>query len=222
MKMPKFFEQLLETELFGRLIRKVLWLAKESTLQLAIWMTQVFELHPYVRKLNRGHITGRVKVLRQYFDLLADSLERMPNRPCFTVLIMDDGLPDFPLAEIEKSLELQLDRNFDVIVGLILAGKTFELPPEKSSGHFVVFLGRYQRLLPQTLAEISRFSTLSPGMQIIYTDEMCLENNSVFYKPAWSPLLFLANQYVGKTIFFSRKLIIENGFGLIISASFAH
>ena len=207
MNMPMFVERILETEFIGRLVRKFLWLTKELTHKVYIILAQAFELHPYVRKLNRGTISGRAKVLHRYFEMLKDSLDRMKDRPRFTVFIIDDGLPNFPLAEIEKSLEFQVDRNFDVIVVSISQAKDLGLLLANATGDYVVFLGRQQRLVPQTLAEISRFTAISPDVQIIYADEMCLENNTVFYKPAWSPLLFLSNQYIGRTVFFSRTLM---------------
>jgi glycosyltransferase involved in cell wall biosynthesis len=84
-----------------------------------------------------------------------------------------------------------------------------------AGGEFVLLLDHDDRLLPDALAAFAETISQHPEVDLLYSDEdkLTAEGQRVdpFFKPAWSPTLFTATNYVNHLVALRRSLVAEVG-----------
>ena len=95
-------------------------------------------------------------------------------------------------------------------------------PARELGADYLTFLGQHDRLLPQSLAEVVR--AVNEGTdegqtpQLLYSDERPIDAAGVpagepVWKPDWSPLLLLGDNYFGHLVAVSLALLTQVGQG---------
>jgi GT2 family glycosyltransferase len=80
-----------------------------------------------------------------------------------------------------------------------------------ASGEFVAFMDHDDLLAPDALFEIAHLINRDPDVDVVYTDENKIDENSRFhephFKPDWAPESFLSRMYIGHLIVVRRSLV---------------
>ncbi|MCA1584380.1 MAG: glycosyltransferase [Acidobacteria bacterium] len=86
---------------------------------------------------------------------------------------------------------------------------------ERASGDFIAMLDHDDELLPHALYRLAARLAASPDADLIYSDEDKLEldgtRTDAYFKPDWSPDLFLSSMYVCHFLVMRRTLVAEVG-----------
>lgn len=81
----------------------------------------------------------------------------------------------------------------------------------EAGGEFIVLLDNDDRLEPLALAAVAEVIVASPTVDIVYSDEDKLSADGQrldpFFKPAWSPTLFTATNYLNHLVALRRELV---------------
>jgi GT2 family glycosyltransferase len=84
-----------------------------------------------------------------------------------------------------------------------------------ATGEFVALLDHDDELTPEALAEVVRCLNAHPDADVIYSDEDKLEPSGArcdpYFKPDWSPDLFLSYMYMSHLMVVRRSLVEEVG-----------
>jgi O-antigen biosynthesis protein len=84
-----------------------------------------------------------------------------------------------------------------------------------ATGEYVALLDHDDELAPQALAEIVRYLNVHPDADVIFTDEDKLDalgrRCDPYFKPDWSPELFLSYMYTCHLMVVRRRLLEEIG-----------
>jgi GT2 family glycosyltransferase len=84
-----------------------------------------------------------------------------------------------------------------------------------ATGEFVAFLDHDDELAPEALAEVVRYLNAHPDADVIYSDEDKLDETGQrcepYFKPDWSPELFLNYMYTCHLMMVRRSLVEEAG-----------
>jgi GT2 family glycosyltransferase len=84
-----------------------------------------------------------------------------------------------------------------------------------ASGEFVVLLDHDDELAPEALAEVVRYLNANPDADVIYSDEDKLDEAGArcdpYFKPDWSPELFLSYMYTCHLMVVRRQLMEDIG-----------
>lgn len=95
-----------------------------------------------------------------------------------------------------------------------IAGAT-QAALDAASGDFVAMLDHDDVLMPHALYRVAARLKASPDLELIYSDEDKLEldgaRSDVYFKPDWSPDLFLSSMYVCHFLVMRRSLVVEAG-----------
>lgn len=87
---------------------------------------------------------------------------------------------------------------------------------EIAQGEYIGFMDNDDELPPQTLFEVVRAINNRPEIDFIYTDEDKINEQGTrfdpFFKPGFSPLLLLGNNYITHFVVVSRKLLDSVGY----------
>jgi GT2 family glycosyltransferase len=80
-----------------------------------------------------------------------------------------------------------------------------------ASGEFIALLDHDDELAPDALAEVARYVDAYPEADVIYSDEDKLDASGArcdpFFKPSWSPDLFLSYMYTCHLMVVRRELV---------------
>jgi GT2 family glycosyltransferase/SAM-dependent methyltransferase len=84
-----------------------------------------------------------------------------------------------------------------------------------ATGEFIAFLDHDDELSPNALYEVVKRLNAEPGLDVLYSDEDKITTDNqrydYFFKPDWSPELFLSTNYVCHFLVVRRRLIEEVG-----------
>lgn len=84
---------------------------------------------------------------------------------------------------------------------------------EQSQGKFIAILSFEDVLSQSALYEIDQEIKQNPETKLVYSDEDCVDlrgiRHSPFFKPDWSPELYLSQNYIGELTFYQRKLLLK-------------
>ena len=84
-----------------------------------------------------------------------------------------------------------------------------------ATGEYVALLDHDDELAPEALAEVVRYLNAHPDADVIYSDEDKLDETGVrcdpYFKPDWSPELFLSYMYTCHLMVVRRQLVEEIG-----------
>lgn len=85
----------------------------------------------------------------------------------------------------------------------------------KASGEFIALLDHDDLLLEDSLLEIVEYINVNLDTDVIYSDQDKVDENGYlsepFFKPNWSPELFLGVMYVGHLLVVRRELAVKVG-----------
>ena len=84
-----------------------------------------------------------------------------------------------------------------------------------ATGEYVALLDHDDELAPEALAEVVRYLNAHPDADVIYSDEDKLDESGAhcdpYFKPDWSPELFLSYMYTCHLMVVRRPLVEEVG-----------
>jgi GT2 family glycosyltransferase/SAM-dependent methyltransferase len=84
-----------------------------------------------------------------------------------------------------------------------------------ATGEFIAFLDHDDELSPDALYEVVKRLNVEPGLDVLYSDEDKITTDNrrydYFFKPDWSPELFLSTNYICHFLVVRRRLIQEAG-----------
>ena len=84
-----------------------------------------------------------------------------------------------------------------------------------ATGEFIALLDHDDELAPEALAEVVRYLNAHPDADVIYSDEDKLDEAGrrcePYFKPDWSPSLFLSYMYTCHLMVVRRSLVEEVG-----------
>ena len=131
------------------------------------------------------------------------------------ICIADDASTDAKLIEYLKKIskDSKIKVTFRKRNGHISEASNSAL--ELAKGEFIALLDNDDIIYPHTLAEVVKLLNKKPDIDFIYSDEDKLnmkgERMDPFFKPDWSPDLFLATNYLCHLSLIRKKLIDSVG-----------
>jgi len=167
--------------------------------------------------------------IERYYQSLAQREEEADWPHSFDICLFAAGLSDERLRQIISSICLQSSRNWlchiyhapreletlTAFVGKIdsaLAGQFVLIDidsaaPFAPQGDYAAVLNGDALLYPNALFEMNRAIALNNSPDIIYSDESFAAEDVIYHKPAWSPLLFMASDYLHQLTLVKSSLI---------------
>jgi ADP-heptose:LPS heptosyltransferase/GT2 family glycosyltransferase len=187
---------------------------------------------------HRGSWALRRKMSQAEVDLKLSALERLDRQPGFQVLLASsrrdktftqarltlDALSRQTYSNWSLSLTArgspppELIAGFEDIAGRIANHDGKSLAAEADGRRFVFCLAPGDELGCDALLEFALASALDPEAELLYCDERRPSpvdgQTEAFFKPAWSPDLLLATNYIGRACCADLRLIERAGLTL--------
>jgi len=136
--------------------------------------------------------------------------------PCWELCIADDGSND---SHIERLLREYSDRDKRIKVKFLPENGGISVASnaalELATGEFVALLDHDDELAPHALYRVAKVIREQPDIDMIYSDEDKLAPNGErcdpFFKPNWSPDLFLSQMYTCHLGVYRRSILEKIG-----------
>lgn len=131
------------------------------------------------------------------------------NGPKFSYIVITGS---DKCRDLEKSFNRQTYTNYELIK-VVSIEEINEIIP-KTKGAYIGFLMPNDRLLPYTLYEIARAIESEQNADLIYTDHDYIVRGirkKPVFKPDFSIDYLRSNNYIGRTLLFSRQIIEKIG-----------
>ncbi len=180
-------------------------------------------------------------------EYVKKEVNRFVFRPKITVLITVDGTcSEYPSKSVEAVLG-QWYQNWELLFccneltmesvptelrdgagdSRIKLAASIDEVPKLATGAYIVLLDGCDILPPFALLEVARALNSCPGAKFLYSDEDRIDERGQrsvpFFKPGWSPDLFLSYPYVNHLCVLEKKLLQEiGGFRKKFSGSVAY
>ena len=179
------------------------------------------------------------KITDEEKSSLKKELEQFQFKPKISIVISLDSKNIQSLNQLLHSLQEQIYKNFDVIINCTqelcnnvnkiiteLSDYEFEihLNEKKSnlinklilniSGDYILFFNDAKAITSDALYRIVKALNDNNKIEIIYTDEDIIEKTKrikPFFKPDWSPDLFLSQNYLTNFYVLKKNLVSEVG-----------
>ena len=111
-----FLRVLFETEVLGRLSRKVVWLALQVSNRISGRLHHAFRRLPYVHKYNLILRKQRIELLTKYYRHLSEVLQEFPEQPQISVLIPVYKVKTDYFRECLQSVANQIYDNWEMCI----------------------------------------------------------------------------------------------------------
>jgi GT2 family glycosyltransferase len=136
--------------------------------------------------------------------------------PNWELCVCDDGSSNPRVQEVIKAWQKKDSRikaYFSLQNKGIAAASNHAL--DLATGEFVGFLDHDDELSPEAIFAVVRLLNTNPALDLLYTDEDKIDlggqRMEPFFKPDWSPHLFLSMNYLSHFTVIRRKLITQVG-----------
>jgi GT2 family glycosyltransferase len=134
-----------------------------------------------------------IKELSKVYEPYQDKSAQIDN--CKLLVFIDPIVSDSHRTQLVSELEQQSHRNFEIVEEICV-----------NENDVYVVIRNHAELYPQIFERLARLHTVYKKL-FTYSDYLDITSEKEVYLPAWSPIRFEANDYLGNVLSFSGELV---------------